>query len=253
MDLPDKSLSAGHVDRTRPIINSYDIFDTLIARSCAEPGYIFEHVERKLNAEGFARARRQAEDAVAARGEYVFEDIYAEIRSTQKEVPADVIERLKQAEIDAEIEHVIPIADNIAKVQDGDILVSDMYLGEAVIRRMLQKGFDKKVGLYVSSHGKASGSVWPKILKEFRIGSHLGDNVRSDVQVPRSLSINARHTAISALNQIEGELVQAGLRNLALLCRESRLTTPTEDHVTRRLLDVQTSFNFPMLVMAALR
>ena len=217
-----------------------------------EPGKIFEHVELKTGTAGFAGQRRQAEDAVAPSGAYVLDDIYIEL-GRRNGWSTEVLERLKQAEIDAEIDHVIPIADNLAKVRDGDILVSDMYLGETVIRHLLQKaGFDKKVGLYVSSHGKASGSVWPKILKDYRIVKHLGDNVRNDIEVPRACGIMVAHTAISAPNPIEVQLIKAGFRDLALLCREVRLTTPSQDHVTRELMDIQTSLNFSMLLMASI-
>ncbi len=242
--------SPAQLDRARPVINSFDIFDTLITRSCVEPHKIFEHVELKTSFKGFASHRHQAEDAIAARGAYVLDDIYAEF-GRRLGLASDIVEGLKQAEIEAELEHVIPIAENIAKVRDGDILVSDMYLGEAVIRRLLQKaGFDKKVGLYVSSHGKASGAVWPGILKEFRIAGHLGDNLRNDIEVPRSFGITANYTKVSAPNHLETELMRIGLRDVALLCREVRLATPSEDPVTRELDDIQVSLNFPMLLIA---
>jgi FMN phosphatase YigB (HAD superfamily) len=237
-------------DHTRPIINSFDIFDTLIARSCFEPVKIHEQVEKKTGVEAFARHRRAAEIAVSNR-EYTLDDIYVEMGRMQG-WSAALLDRLKQAEIDAELDNVIPIADNIALVRDGDVLVSDMYLSEPLIRRLLHKaGLRKNVGIYVSSHGKASGKVWSKILKNFRIAAHTGDSKRNDVESPKAHGISAKHTAAASPIEAEAWLIKIGLRDVALLCREVRLTSASSDNLTRELLNLQTSLNFPMLLLAS--
>ncbi len=47
--------------RNRGFINSFDIFDTLIARFCVDPQEIFHHVERVTGWPNFAYYRQKAE------------------------------------------------------------------------------------------------------------------------------------------------------------------------------------------------
>jgi len=62
-------------DRYRPLVNSYDVFDTLITRRCIDPKIIFAQVEKRERVEGFARARIEAEASLAGKG-YNFDEIY---------------------------------------------------------------------------------------------------------------------------------------------------------------------------------
>lgn len=233
----------------RPLVRSFDVFDTLIARRCIEPLRIHELVEKKTGVAGFARQRRAAELAIASR-DYSLDEIYAEL-GRMTGLDEAVCERLRQAEIETEIENALPIAGNLAQVRDGDLLVSDMYFDEATIRRLLSKaGFKKNVGVVVTAHGKSSGAIWPKLLGGFNISTHMGDSQQSDVDCPRRYGIAAQRTAVSAPNPVETWLIQNGLRDLALLCREVRLRTHGPDHLTRQLMDMQCSLNFPMLLLA---
>jgi predicted HAD superfamily hydrolase len=64
-------------------------------------------------------------------------------------------ERLKSAEITIEMDAVVPIAENTDLVDNGGLLLSDMYLGEAVICQLLERaGLTKRVELVVTSDGK---------------------------------------------------------------------------------------------------
>jgi|GEM_PF-496807 len=238
-------------DKERPVIKSFDVFDTLIARRCLEPRRIHEHVEMAFGIRGFARLRREAEIAVSVH-DYGLDDIYRALGQSQG-WDSSLLDSLKQAEINTELEQVIPIAENLALVRDGDLLVSDMYLGEEIIRRLLEKaGMDRNVGLYVSSHGKASGQVWPKVLEKFQVSSHMGDSMDTDVRSPRAHGITTTHTAIASPTPVEAWLMQAGLRDIALICREARLALRSPDHLSTELQSLQTSVNFPMLLLASI-
>ncbi|MES1265673.1 MAG: FkbM family methyltransferase, partial [Variovorax sp.] len=172
----------------RRTIRSFDIFDTLIARKCIDPRQIFERVERVLQLDGFAGDRLAAEQKVA-QGPYDLDDIYDELAKIRGWGQAER-DAARAAEIEAEFEAVIPIAENLAQVRDGDIAVSDMYLPEAVIRGLLKKaGLSKQISIMVSSHGKTSGRAWPLLLANHRIEQHLGDNVVADVQSPARFGI----------------------------------------------------------------
>jgi len=244
---PEPKATGGRVQ-----VNSFDVFDTLIARRCIEPLRIFDQVGAKMNIPDFTRERRRAEKAVAQRP-HTIDDIYHVLAHnlglTKTETAA-----LKDAEIAAELLAVIPIAENIARVKDGDLLLSDMYLGEENVRRLLTKaGFDRSVGLVVTSDGKRSGVLWPQLLTQFNIGRHLGDNKHADVATPSHFGIACDHTRVAALTEIEAWLLKSGLRQLAEFMREARLRSWHPDPVARRLQLIQIYLNFPILLLSSIR
>ena len=127
-------------------MRTFDIFDTLIARRCVTPEAIFQIVEKEMGLTGFTRVRRQAEKAIS-RGEYTLNDIYAEV-VRMGFCSFEVGKALENAEIATEIDQVIGIRENLDKVSDGDILITDMYLPRPVIEALLAKvGLGKKVAI----------------------------------------------------------------------------------------------------------
>jgi len=236
----------------RASVNSFDVFDTLIARRCIEPFRIFDQVGAKTNRPDFTAQRRRAE-ASLAHGPHTIDDIYRELARnlglSEEEAAA-----LKEAEIAAELDAVIPIAENIARVKDGDLLLSDMYLGEANVRRLLARaGFDKNVGVIVTASGKRSGELWPKLLTHFSIARHLGDSEHADVAMPSRFGIVCDHTRIATITDMESWLLKAGLRELAELTREARLRSFHADPVRRHLQLIQIYLNFPILLLSSIR
>ncbi len=243
--------TAGTID-SRPRVNSFDVFDTLIARRCIEPTLIFQQVEAETQVPDFASHRRAAETALLS-GPYTLDDVYARL-SQVLGLDEAATAALKTAEITAELNAVIPIAENITCVQDGDLLLSDMYLSEDMIRQLLAKaGLDKKVGLVVTTGGKYWGTLWPEVLSRFSINQHMGDNQHSDVAMPTKFGINCAHTTVSSPSHVEKWLLDLGLHDLARLLREARLRTWHPDPITRQLQLIQTQLNFPILVLSSLR
>ncbi|MGC9221519.1 MAG: hypothetical protein ACP5H2_09260 [Solirubrobacteraceae bacterium] len=231
-------------------VRSFDIFDTLIARRCIEPLRVFGIVEDRSGIADFAKLRRRAELDVAHQP-YTLTDIYARL-STLLAVDADGLLRLQALEIEVESEQVIPIAENLRQVRHGDLLVSDMYLPATVISELLsQAGFDKRTGLVVTSDGKASGRIWPILQQRWQIETHTGDNEHSDVNAPARLGITSRHTAVHAPNAVETYLLDAGLRDVAQLCRELRLVTWSDDPDLRMVQLVQAGANIPLLLIGS--
>ena len=239
------------VSRERPVVNSFDVFDTLISRRCVDPLRVFAMVETATGIPGFAAVRRAAEIAIANPG-MTFDDIHAEV-SLRLGLDAAASELLKQAEIDAELAQAIPISENLARVKDGDLLLSDMYLSPHVIRSLLQKaGLDRCVGLVVSTDGKQSGRIWPQVQASLDISRHLGDNRHSDVEMPRRFGIVSEHTRVAEPTPVEQWCLDAGLRPLGELIRAARLRIATTDPLARQLLMVQTQFNFPILMLTSI-
>lgn len=234
----------------RPRLRTFDVFDTLIARRCHEPWRIFAEIGAKAGIPDFVDRRRKAEARVAGRP-YGLDDVYAEL-GTDLDLEADVVEALKRLEIELELDAAIPIAQNIAAVSDGDLLVSDMYLPADVIRGLLARaGFVREVGLVVTSAGKHRGWIWGKLAERVEIAEHLGDNAHSDVASPRAHGVPARHTTASDPSPIERILIDRGLRDLALVARETRLATWTATPGHRHLQQVQAGLNFPLLYIAS--
>lgn len=175
-------------------IISFDIFDTLIFRAFPDPKTIFDIMGTKLKIQYGRKMRAEAE---------------AEVRAEQKprEVTLDQIherfsqksgidkEVSKQLEIDLELEFCKPnpymraVFDHAVKSGRTVIIVSDMYLPQKVIQRMLDKcGYTGYSKLYVSGEcgvTKENGDMFQMLTDLYgrdKSYIHIGDNVKSDVR-----------------------------------------------------------------------
>ena len=182
-------------------IVSFDIFDTLICRPFANPTDVFRYMEYKYNLPGFYKERINAEQECR------------KYHADQEDVSLDQIyenlayKEMKEKEIETEKDimfgncKIIDVLYNYA-ISCGKevILVSDMYLGHDVIEDILKKcGCEKYKKLYLSSDNyktKQSGSLFKQIINEYGINKkylHIGDNLHSDYNVPKSLGMDAFH------------------------------------------------------------
>jgi hypothetical protein len=234
-----------------PAVNSFDVFDTLIARRCVDAARIFEALEVTHGVAGFARSRREAEWAVSG-PDLTLDGIYGELAHRLALSP-ELAGALRQAEIDAELASVIPIAENLERVKDGDLLLSDMYLPADVISALLERaGLKSRVGLVVTATGKQSGAVWRQVRAGVPVNRHLGDNLHSDVEMPRRFGIGSEQTRLAEPTSVEQWCLENGLRALGELIRAARLRIATSGPLARRLSLVQTQYNFPMLLFASI-
>ena len=237
----------------KTVARSFDLFDTLIARRCNDPLTIFEIVEARSGLRGFAAARKEAERRAKLSGEYTIDTIYNEIPNLLdvSEGAADV---LKALEIETEIEEVIPIAENIRLVRDGDIIVSDMYLPADVLRQMLVKaGIRKNVEIFVSARGKSTGKIWRQVRRRYHIAFHIGDNAYSDFRSAVRRAIPARISRASRFSDSERMFSDMDANVLALMVRQARLSLWHDDWLMRRLQRLQAGLNLPLLLLASLR
>src|SRR6202035_5806526 len=119
------------------LVSSWDVFDTLIARKCGHPYAIFDLMGATFG-NGFKAARVYAESAArAARQEISLGDIYDKLQSSTG-WSTEERQRALDLEVRLEFENVIPITENLSRVSDGDIVVSDMYLPHEIIMGMLR-------------------------------------------------------------------------------------------------------------------
>lgn len=235
----------------RPRVRSFDVFDTLIARRCIEPLRVFELVEERAGVPGFARARREAELSVLRLGPFDLDTIYAALPGFLA-VPETELARLRDLEVRVELEQTIPVAEHLAEVSAGDVLVSDMYLGPRIIRELLAKaGLERELALVVTNGGKHTGEIWPELAAAVEVVEHLGDNQRSDVETPTEHGIAARRTTRHQPTEIERWLIGSGLPQVGQLCRELRLGTWSPDPDVRAAQLVQSQANFPLMLVAS--
>lgn len=236
---------------SKTIVRSWDVFDTLITRRCVRPDGIFDLMSADFG-EDFRAARVQAEfDARKCKSEVSLEDIYDKLQIAMTWEAAER-QRALDLEIQTELENVIPINENLLKVRDGDIVVSDMYLPHAVILRLLRTaGLDKNVKLFVSNNGKADGSMWIRLKKDFCILKHTGDNLRSDFLRPLRHGIPAGITEASTETKWERLLRCNGAPALSAYVREMRLRLSHENKATRVISRAQIEANFPLLLLAS--
>ena len=181
----------------RPYV-SFDIFDTLIMRPYVTPADLFRHMELLFEEDGFSEHRIKAERQARRKHqrEITLNEIYEGLDGRYG--------HLKDKEIEMEISLSMPNAPMVEvygylrKKGKRAVLISDMYLPEEVIQKMLERchiGYD---GLYISSvHGvtKHNGELYDLALEDLRITEddifHIGDNRHSDYRVPVGKGIRA--------------------------------------------------------------
>lgn len=214
-------------------MKTWDIFDTLIARRCIYPQTIFSIVSQITNITNFPQIRILAEQNLAGRGvNYNLEDIYEEI-SKICSAPKNLCDELKSLEVQVELDNCIPITENLCQVKAGDVLISDMYLPENVIRKMLYKaGLFDPVEIVVTSGGKATGRIWKEIADQNEFVFHIGDNMETDIKKTRQYGFDSALTILSQPNQFESYLMQRDFPFAAYL-REIRLKNPFSEEIKR--------------------
>jgi predicted HAD superfamily hydrolase len=204
---------------------SFDIFDTLIRRNVQVPSDIFYLAGKEVLGE--QRAKRFKSDRIAAEQK-------ARSQSTKKEVTIFQIydalssdyeqkkEELLRAEIAAEINHCSPAKRIVAFAKESKnqgktiLLISDMYLPEDIIEKMLRKcGVNFYDALYISNVQdacKLDGSLFEKVLEDQKISPqeviHFGDSIKADILGARKKGIRA--LPVYRKNQIRRMLSRCG-------------------------------------------
>ncbi len=194
-------------------IVSFDIFDTLIIRPFYTPTDLFYLIENKIQKKlssidiyPFHDLRIMAEENARKKcfsEEVTLDNIYEEFKSIST-IPANVLEYAQSMEQDLEIElcskrnSLHKIYSECRKKNKKIIFVSDMYLNEEVILRILNKAGYVEGELFLSStYGKTknSGALYDTILKKFPHKKivHIGDNYDSDYIIPRKKGIQSIH------------------------------------------------------------
>ena len=208
----------------KPIVNSWDVFDTLLARF-VEPREIFEIVEARHGAGRFIDRRMSAQATLDRIGRpYTVYEIY-DVMVQQGSLARGLARKLLREEILVEQENLIPIRRNIARVRPTDLIVSDMYLPPEFISSLLFEVCEMPAHrpVVVSNWGKHTGTIWNELQKAYIIRRHFGDNPKSDAEVPSKFGIECELVSDAAPTAWETTLRGAGMDQFARILREVRL------------------------------
>lgn len=186
--------------------SSFDIFDTCLIRSCGPSSALYDILALEAFSKsvtndirhGFIIARFNAES------HNNLQSIYSNLNFSHKYLLS--IEKLIENELSIEDNLLNPVKKTLALVnqcrKNGHriIFISDMYLPSTFLREQLSKhGFWKDGdALYVSNElqkTKSSGELFKFIAKKESLNikkwQHYGDNLKSDVIIPRKLGIKS--------------------------------------------------------------
>lgn len=189
---------------------SFDIFDTLLFRPLELPRHVFWFVGNELNILNFINIRMNAENTLRDKKqqeyghrEVTIYEIYEQIEK-ETGLPADIG---AQTEIETEMRlcyanpYMKYVFDTI-KAQDKKIcLVSDMYLPEHVLDKLLKKcgyeGYEKIIVSCDYNCSKRDGGLF-QCLKDY-VGDeekkiiHVGDNPVTDIQMGQEKGLETYH------------------------------------------------------------
>ena len=193
------------------IIISFDIFDTLVTRKIYEPDDIFKIVEQTIVGidlkEPFIEMRKKSELHANqfCKHDVNIDEIYFSMKELYN-LTEDEINGIKGVEVELEKRLITPrremlsILETLVKNKKKVVLTSDMYLNKYIIVEMLKKcGYIEGKHyhkIYLSNeknYRKDNGTMW-KYLKILYGGLkfiHVGDNYKSDYEIPMSYGLKA--------------------------------------------------------------
>lgn len=218
------------------MIDSWDLFDTLVARQCGRPDGVFEIIEKEKNIPNFKDNRMKNE-------KNTLEETYS-ILKKKYGWDEDTTRYLIDYEMRVEEDNIFPIYSNIVKVKPEDIIVSDMYLPLDFLKKICEK-YGIKNKIYVSNGGKSRGYIWDIIKKDgYLIKTHYGDNINSDVLIPKRYGIST--VPITNSDFTVNELKFA--TDIRKCMRYVRLQDPYLDPTLSRIYQDNCQYNIPLLL-----
>lgn len=186
-----------------PVV-SFDLYDTLIERRLTAPMDVFSLLELAAGKK-IMNTRRQA---ILNLGEnYDFEELYDEMKAIDQTISRRDWEWIKSLELLIEAEVSAPRKEMISLykdlMHDGKELyiVTDMYLPKEFLMELLGRyGIKVDEGHFIESgyikKSKSSGALWEYFADSILSGRkavHIGDNEKSDVDMPIRYGIDASY------------------------------------------------------------
>lgn len=175
------------------MVKSFDVFDTVLTRDVYQPKDVFFILGLRLEKKGIIRdalsfqkmritAERLARQTVN-KEEVSISDIYAKLQELMN-IQTDVALKIMEEELKIEYEFISPIQENLKKIDNNTVLVSDTYFNSDFVRKLLKKvGAPNYLEVYTSSEvlkTKNSGKMFEFLGQKYKIMEHTGDNYISD-------------------------------------------------------------------------
>lgn len=221
------------------MVNSYDIFDTIIGRLCYDGKDIFSIIENNIKIKDFRKNRIFFESQTKD-----FDKTYLLLEDYYSMNMNDI----KKFELYLEFIFSFPIVKYLKNVKKNDILISDMYLSEKYIQVLLNKHLKMDNKIYVSYSGKRDNTVWTDLNITKNIECHYGDNIESDYNNPKKYKINAVHIHDTELNNIEA-LISNINKQLAYIIRAVRLS----NNINGVLTKIFNEYSLPFAILVCLK
>lgn len=211
IDRPLEHMHAAIADPRTKVV-AFDIFDTLITRPLLDPDYVkhlLDEEHSKAGLKGFHTLRGTSEEA-ARQAKGLDVDIHEIYRHFPAAAPGFAPTANREIELEIRSVRARPQAIDLLRfaLDAGKrvILASDMFLPRSAIEAMLERcgamGWDK---LYLSCEigvRKDSGRLYGYILETEKIVPDemvmIGDNERSDFQIPADMGIRTIHLVRSS-------------------------------------------------------
>lgn len=226
-----------------PTLYSFDIFDTLIARSTLQPVGVFWYVQKKIAqsamvfppylTSNYFKIRPWCEKDVREyykkselfRGSDKLEISFVQIFDHMKKLyhlTDEQVALLMEWELEAEYRTSIPIEENIILLKEllekseTVVLISDMYLPAEFIKKLLKKADPvlEQIPLYLSSecgYQKTTRRLFLEVYHslDYHFGQwiHYGDNQHADVNMAERLGITAVKIPVKKFNKYENTLI----------------------------------------------
>jgi FMN phosphatase YigB (HAD superfamily) len=262
---------------------SFDIFDTVLTRTVAQPRGIFDLCARRINEcdsvlperlrNDFSAQRIRAEKKArsnSVREDIKLDEIY-EMLSYEFELTSITAEKLAALEISIELECSIGVPGSVGLVRFARALgkriiyISDMYLPKTTIIELLKKAgaHERNDNIYISGEcglAKTSGKLFDYVLNvEKCLPSeivHIGDHYLSDFKIPKRFGIKSFCFNEAHLNRYEKAILSdqhqihpAHQRQIvAGLSRKVRLAEENDfDKVQRTIYQFGTNVAGPIL------
>lgn len=239
---------------------TFDVFDTVLTRRVAQPADVFEILANELRESGIRvppaggfrwlriRAERWARRG-AEGGDVTIEEIYRLLSRLLRWSDAErELAMTRELDLESSLLSATPLG--LKAVEDARVkglrvaFVSDMYLREQFLRRLLEReGLWREGDLVAVScewkASKANGRIWEPLLAKLGVAPrevlHQGDNPHSDVESPRRAGLSSVRLGTAESSRWEeapeGSGV-AGIRSyggLAALSRLARAQRPAPD------------------------
>lgn len=226
---------------TRPKC-SFDLFDTLVFRVGRTLDSIFRKQSKITEIADFVEKRRKAEQKSKQK---TLSDIYNILAKYYSWTPAQT-QVQQNLELSLEWHALNPIMENVRKVRHGDVIISDMYLPNDFLSRIVREKCGLNNPVVSSYDGKWSGYIWKQVKP---IGLHTGDNQISDCDSPNKHGIKNSKTEISNYTHHEKYLVDHDQEKLANICRYARLQCPYDTGALHDVFIANTQYNIPCILM----